>query len=265
MTTGLIGRHVPHLRRFARALSGSKHVGDACVGATLRALLDDRSPLRAAPDLRLALYKAFFETWRRMHVTPDPEPTEPSFPPDRKLQALVPLDRVVFLLSSLEGFDDEEVAAITGTAATAVPAMVEAAGRELLHQPETRVLIIEDEWFIASDLTRIVESMGHLVVGQATRRETAVAQARILNPGLILADIRLGRDNAGLDAVEDILRTARVPVVFVTGYPERLLTGREPEPTYLVSKPFTDQAVKAVIAQALFFETAPIRPAQFSD
>jgi CheY-like chemotaxis protein len=171
----------------------------------------------------------------------------------------------VFLLSSLEGFDDDEVAAITGTAPAAVPGMVEAAGRALLRQPQTRVLIIEDEWFIATDLTRIIESMGHVVVGQATRRETAVAQARILNPGLILADVRLGRDNAGLDAVQDILRTAQVPVVFVTGYPERLLTGREPEPTYLVSKPFTEQAVKAVVAQALFFEMAPSRPAEFSD
>jgi CheY-like chemotaxis protein len=257
MTSGPIGRHVPHLRRFARALSGSRQLGDAFVGATLRALLDDGTPLAAPYGLRLALYKTFFETWRRQVALPPPQDGGCTHPVDRRLQALVPLNRVMFLLSSMEGFDEEEVAVITDTNPVLVQAMVEEAEQALSRELETRVLIIEDEWFIAADLTRIVESMGHTVVGQATRRDTAIAQASILKPGLILADIRLGRDNAGIEAVGEILKAAPVPVVFVTGYPERLLTGREPEPTYLVAKPFSDQAVKAMVAQALFFESAP--------
>jgi hypothetical protein len=46
-----------------------------------------------------------------------------------------------------------------------------------------------------------------------------------------------------------------VPVIFITAYPERLLTGDRPEPTYLVTKPFQEASVRAAISQALFFQS----------
>ena len=49
-------------------------------------------------------------------------------------------------------------------------------------------------------------------------------------------------------------RIVSVPVIFVTAFPERLLTGTKPEPTFLVRKPFNPEALKAVISQALFFD-----------
>jgi hypothetical protein len=53
-----------------------------------------------------------------------------------------------------------------------------------------------------------------------------------------------------------------VPVIFITAYPERLLTGERPEPTFLVTKPFRPEVVKAIISQALFFDRrAGVRPA----
>ena len=51
-----------------------------------------------------------------------------------------------------------------------------------------------------------------------------------------------------------ILGELEVPVIFVTGHPEMLLTGEKPEPTFLIAKPFNAETVKAVIGQALFFE-----------
>jgi DNA-binding LytR/AlgR family response regulator len=45
-----------------------------------------------------------------------------------------------------------------------------------------------------------------------------------------------------------------VPVVFITAYPERFLTGDRPEPAFLITKPFLIETVKAVISQALFFD-----------
>ncbi len=72
-------------------------------------------------------------------------------------------------------------------------------------------------------------------------------------PGLVLADIQLADGSSGLDAVEDILQMGSVPVIFITAYPERLLTGDRPEPTYLVTKPFQEQTVRTAISQALFF------------
>jgi hypothetical protein len=45
-----------------------------------------------------------------------------------------------------------------------------------------------------------------------------------------------------------------VPVIFITAFPERFLTGQRPEPAFLITKPFRAETVKAVISQALFFE-----------
>ena len=48
-----------------------------------------------------------------------------------------------------------------------------------------------------------------------------------------------------------------MPVIFITAYPERLLTGAKPEPTFLIRKPYRPDEVKAVISQALFFDVRP--------
>ena len=86
-----------------------------------------------------------------------------------------------------------------------------------------------------------------------TRDEARVAvQSR--EPGLVLADIQLADGSSGVDAVNDILKTASVPVIFITAFPERFLTGQRPEPAFLVTKPFRAETVKAVISQALFFD-----------
>ena len=71
-------------------------------------------------------------------------------------------------------------------------------------------------------------------------------------------DIQLADDSSGIDAVKDILHEFKVPVIFITAFPERLLTGERPEPTFLITKPFQRSTVKAQIAQALFFDTATI-------
>jgi CheY-like chemotaxis protein len=84
-----------------------------------------------------------------------------------------------------------------------------------------------------------------------TEAINAVMQAR---PGLVLADIRLADGSSGLDAVNEILRDYSVPIIFITAFPEMLLTGTKPEPTFLIRKPFAANAVKAVISQALLFD-----------
>ena len=104
------------------------------------------------------------------------------------------------------------------------------------------------------DIEQLVESLGHQVVGIARTRSEAVAMAEKENPGMILADIQLADNSSGIDAVNDIIKTHEVPVIFITAFPERLLTGERPEPTFLVTKPFNPDMVKALISQALFFQ-----------
>jgi CheY-like chemotaxis protein len=133
-------------------------------------------------------------------------------------------------------------------------AYVDEAGRDIARQVATDVVIIEDEPLIALDLVQVVNDLGHRVVRVARTAEQAIEATRSLKPGLVLADIHLADGSSGLDAVNEILRTISLPVVFVTAFPQRLLTGTRPEPTFLVTKPFQPQNVKAVISQALFFD-----------
>jgi CheY-like chemotaxis protein len=80
-----------------------------------------------------------------------------------------------------------------------------------------------------------------------------VAKAHAERPGLVLADINLGEGGSGIDAVSEILSSFDIPVIFITAYPEKLLTGERPEPTYLIAKPFLPETVQATVGQALFF------------
>jgi CheY-like chemotaxis protein len=104
----------------------------------------------------------------------------------------------------------------------------------------------------ARPLEAVVENLGHRVIGIACTRTEAIMLARIKSPGLILADIQLADGSSGLDAVNDLLNTFEVPVIFITAYPERFLTGERPEPAFLISKPCQSATVSALISQALF-------------
>jgi len=130
---------------------------------------------------------------------------------------------------------------------------VQQAVEEIESETTTDVLIIEDEPLISMQLEGLVSELGHNVVGTAATRAQASELFRNNPAGLVLADIQLADGSSGIDAVEDLLKFGDVPVIFITAYPERLLTGERPEPTYLVTKPFQEATVRAAISQALFF------------
>ena len=252
----LVAEHLPLLRRYARALTGSQASGDAYVAAMLEAMLGDPSVLDESHGPRVGLFRLFTQIWNSVSVNDDAEVTTLPMPPERRLSNITPLPRQAFLLLSLEGFSEEEVAFILGTDVAETRRLADAAGREMAAEIATDVLIIEDETFIAMDLESLVKNLGHNVVGVARTHADAVALAKNKRPGLILADIQLADGSSGLDAVDDILAMGSVPVIFITAYPERLLTGDRPEPTYLVTKPFQEATVRAAISQALFFNSS---------
>src|ERR1700750_2000376 len=250
----VVAEHLPLLRRYPRALSGNQASGDAYVGAMLEALLQDQSLLDEQHGPRAGLFRLFTQIWNSVALNDDSEVTTLPMPSERRLSNITPLPRQAFLLLSLEGFSEEEVAFILDTTVAEVRALTDAAGRELAAEIATDVLIIEDETFIAMDLESLVKNLGHNVIGVARTHSDALALAKTKQPGLILADIQLADGSSGLDAVNDLLRTFEVPVVFITAYPERFLTGERPEPAFLISKPFQPAMVSAVASQALFFQ-----------
>ena len=164
---------------------------------------------------------------------------------------LPPRQRQVLLLISLEGFSFDEVAHIVKIDHDEIRRDLDLSRAEMARITKVRVLIIEDEPLIAEDIAGLVGDMGHQVVGSAAREQEALALAEERRPELILADIQLKGGDSGIRAVQSILRSANVPVIFITGFPERLLTGEQLEPAFLVSKPFEPEVLKAAIGQAL--------------
>lgn len=246
---------LPYLRRYARALCGSQQSGDAYVRELLEAAVADPALREEIAAGRVALYRAFTRIWSAGHV----EVAHADAPRGREATAHARLERIppghrqALLLTTLEDFSEAEAGQVLGLSAGEVASLVARAVAEIDAETATQVLIIEDEPLIAMQLETLVTDLGHAVVATAATRTQAVAAFDRTRPGLVLADIQLADQSSGIDAVEDILRMGAVPVVFITAYPERLLTGERPEPTYLVTKPFREDTVRVAISQALFF------------
>jgi len=250
-----IGAHLPFLRRFARALSGSQASGDAYVAETLEALISDPSIFPNDLPPKHALYKIFLALWSAANSDERPTPINVErTTAERNLDTLTPLPRQAFLLRTVEGFAVDDVAAILGFSPSEAVKLIDQASREIAEQVATSVLIIEDEPIIALHLETMVSELGHEVIGVARTHKDAVRLVHERRPGLILADIQLADGSSGLEAANEILQELEAPIIFITAYPERLLTGEKPEPAFLITKPFQAEAVKAAISQALFFD-----------
>ena len=233
--------------------------GDAYVAATLETLVSEPDTITQGGNIKVELFGIFTRIWNSLSVNGKSEQIQRDLPAEVRIGQITPLPRQAFLLSCLEGFSEEETAAILGVDTDTVRKLVDEAGRELAADMATDILIIEDEPLIAMDLESLVEGLGHNVTGVARTRTEAVKLAATKRPGLILADIQLADGSSGLDAVNDLLKSFEVPVIFITAYPERFLTGERPEPAFLIAKPFQPANVSAVISQALFFQQSARR------
>jgi DNA-directed RNA polymerase specialized sigma24 family protein len=256
--TEALAPHLPYLRRYARALTGSQSSGDAYVRAALTAVLAGKSELSQDLPPRVALYRLFHVIWSSSASQFDQEvhaDVVKHLTPEERLRSLSSADRAALLLTAVEGFSLNEAGKILGESPEEVEQAIVQAQQAIERQLASRVLIIEDESIIALDLENLVAELGHKVVGSAATKDEAVTKARAQKPGLVLADINLGDGGSGIDAVTEILRTFDIPVIFITAYPERLLTGERPEPTYLITKPFLPETVQATNGQALFFHS----------
>ena len=249
--------HLPYLRRFARTLTGSQQTGDAYVATLLEGLISTPSDFPSNMPPRTALYHSFLGVWNSvlLEAHGGDESASPLVAAQRRINSISSLPRQAFLLVAVEGFTSGETAAILEVGEQEVEKLLEIAGQEIAHQVATNVLIIEDELLIAMDLETIVKSLGHSVQEVATTKNEALAAVKRQKPGLILADVKLADGSSGLEAAKEIVAEREVPIIFITAYPEKVLTGERPEPTFLISKPFQRDTVMAIISQALFFDT----------
>ena len=248
-----VAMELPYLRRYARALTGSQTSGDNYAAATLEAILEDPGLVDRNKSTRVALFGAFHAIWNSSGAPVASEEEGIAAKAQDHLSRLTPNTREALLLSTIEEFSFEQVATIMKVGAAEAEEMVRIAQRELAESVTGRVMVIEDEAIIAMDLQSIVTEMGHTVTGVARTRDEAVALGKAERPDLIFADIQLADNSSGIDAVNDLLDAlGDVPVIFITAYPERLLTGEKAEPAFLITKPYSEEKVRLAASQAMF-------------
>lgn len=226
---------LPQARRYARALLGAQATGDAVVGQALAMLPADLPP-------RLGLLAAVTA------LTPH-SPANSDLPP---------LARHLLLLTTVEELTPAEAALVTGLDEAEAARRVELARAAIKAAVVTRVLIIEDEPIIAMDLRMLLQECGHTVIGIAASEAEALRLAEEHDAGLIIADINLGRGGNGIEAVRSILTRMEVPVIFVTAYPEDLLTATGIEPAFVMRKPFDRFTLAVFTYQAITAGYVPL-------
>ncbi|MFI0396433.1 response regulator [Paracoccus jiaweipingae] len=252
-----IGRELPYLRRYARALTGSQTAGDNYAAATLEAILSDRSVMDG-DDTRIGLFRTFHAIWQSsgQPVAADDQTTREARA-QVHLAGLTPNSREALLLRTIEELRYDQIARVMDVEQSEAEELVQIALNEMGRALSGKVMIIEDETIIAMDLKGIVQAMGHEVTGVARTHSAAIKLAGEQRPDLILADIQLADGSSGIDAVNELLGSmGDMPVIFITAFPERLLTGDRPEPAFLISKPYSEEQVRSAVSQAMFFASS---------
>ena len=226
---------LPYARRYARALTGSQAEGDLVVARALAQRVDGLPP-------HLSMYASI----SRLAQVGE-EGGRLSLP-----------QRQLLLLTALEGLSLPLAAQVLGMAEAVAETELQQARAALKASAASAVLIIEDEPVIAMDLRMLVEGCGHRVVGIASSETEALRIMQTERAGLILADVNLGRGGSGITAVRRILETVTVPVIFVTGYPEQLLTAEGLEPAFVMRKPFDPVTLAISTYQAINAGRVPL-------
>lgn len=236
---------IPLLRRCGRALTGTQNLADICVIQLMDDFVFGRVEIPKTVDLRSSFYRLYLEQLQAFAAEETKQPFSVGF---------TPMQRIAYWLSAGEGFSNDTIAEILGVSDAKVSSLLQVAHEDMAADRKARVLIIEDEMFIAMDLARIVRNMGHTVTDTARTHQEGMASFHKRRPDLILSDVQLADGSSGIEAVDEILRITEIPAIFITSFPERLLTGKRAEPAFLINKPFRTEAVRAAISQALFLK-----------
>ncbi len=246
---------LPYLRRYARALTGNQNTGDRLAIAALERLVENPELLAAQNSPKASLFHAFHLIWKASDFAIGAAETALEERAHMHLSSLAKGSREALLLSSVEQFSLDTVARIMGTDRSTVDDLLRIAHSDVAASVRGKVLVIEDEAVTAMEMETVVLSMGHTLIGTARTHGDAVALAKNTHPDLILADIQLADDSSGVEAVEEILGVgkAEIPVIFITAFPERFLTGTRPEPAFLITKPYSEAQVRSAVSQAMFF------------
>ena len=121
------------------------------------------------------------------------------------------------------------------------------------HDPDTRVLIVEDNVITSQEISRQLTNLGYTRIDCAFSGLEAVEKANQAHPDLVLMDIHLGKGINGTEAAERIWTSLRIPIVYLTAYTdsETMRKAHVSEPFGYVLKPFDERTLYVAIETAL--------------
>lgn len=119
---------------------------------------------------------------------------------------------------------------------------------------EARILIVEDELIIASDLSDSLQSFGHAVVGVAKSGNEALSLAKETHPDLVMMDVVLQGEMDGIQVAEQLRSTLGVPVLYLSSYGDndKLERAKRTKPHAYLIKPWSEGELQAAICLALY-------------
>jgi len=115
-----------------------------------------------------------------------------------------------------------------------------------------RVLIVEDEPLVRTDIEDALRQAGYEVAGSAISGEEAIAKSRSLRPDIVLMDITLRGAMTGSTAAQFIQEEMPVPIIFVSAQSTFEKMDESALPNFRVEKPFTrEELIDALIAASV--------------
>jgi CheY-like chemotaxis protein len=117
-----------------------------------------------------------------------------------------------------------------------------------------RVLIVEDEYFVALDIEDALSSVGFTIVGIATTAEEAVKVAEAEKPDVVLMDIRLAGARDGIEAAAEIRNRLGIPSLFATAHSDagtRARGNKAASPLGWLTKPYSGGEVALAVTEAI--------------
>ena len=116
-----------------------------------------------------------------------------------------------------------------------------------------RILVVEDQGIVATDIQRCLEDAGFEVTGIATSMKDAIQEASQSRPDLVLMDIRIQGLADGIDAGDHLHRNFGLPIVYLTAHDDRdtMSRAKRTEPMAFLIKPFKPAELTSTVEIAL--------------
>jgi CheY-like chemotaxis protein len=235
------------LRQFCRLLLADWLFGDE-IARIAASNLPVQGPIS---EMRVRAFRGMLKLWREAYESQVPPRPFTDASLLTSLGPPPPDEQTALLLFDVMEFDAAEVEAILGPVTAPAMQLVMDGRAQYADKADGAVVIVEDEPAIAFDLQLIVEGLGASVAAMAANAEDGVKLILKHKPKTVLLDYNLDGGGTGIDVFNNIREDHDCTVVFVTAFPRELLTGEGAEPDIVITKPYSELCMRAVIAHAL--------------